>query len=73
MLLGALGGDMVVGKSIKRRWVEEGDWPTTVKMMGRRVHGDVQGSKIGVIGTSCPLVTFLLNWRAERWEGEYKW
>lgn len=35
-------------------------------MMGRRAHGDAQQSEIGLIGTSGLLVTYLLNWRAER-------
>lgn len=41
-------------------------------MMGRRAHGDAQQSEIGLIGTSGLLVTYLLNWRAERYEGECK-
>lgn len=39
---------------------------------GEGVRGDVQQSEIGLIGTSCLLVTYLLNWRAEKWEGEWK-
>lgn len=66
-------GDTVVVKSIKHWWRVEGDGPTAVKMMGRRVYSDVQGSEICVIGTSCLLVTYLLNWPAKRWEGEHKW
>lgn len=63
----------MAAKSIKHCWGDEGDGPTAVKMMGKRVHSDVQGSEICVIGTSCLLVTYLLNWRAKRWEGECKW
>lgn len=70
--MGALGETVAV-KSIKHWWGDEGDRPTAVKMMGRRVHSDVQRSQICVIGTSCLLVTYLLNWPAKRWEGEYKW
>lgn len=66
-LNGSAGGDVVAAKSIKHWLGDEGDGPTAVQMMGRRAHSDVQGSEIYVIGTSC-----LLNWRAKRWEGEYK-
>lgn len=55
---------MLVGKEM---W-----WPRYWENDGEGAHGDVQQSEIGLIGTSCLLVTYLLNWRAEKWEGEYK-
>lgn len=63
---------MVVRKTIKRLWGKKGGGPATGKNDGEGVHGYVQQSEIGLIGTSCLLVTYLLNWCAEKWEGEHK-
>lgn len=62
----------MVRKSIKSRWGEEGGGPAAGKMMGGRVHGNTQQSEIDLIGTTGLLLTYLLNWHVEGWEGESK-